>query len=157
MVLRNSEYQPAPKCPWRESPRGDPSPPPEERGKARRPPYSAISMETPVSAQKADHLDSDETKSECGQGCGGTLKCGTKVWSAMRPFRSHWMRGARSWSQTSANWFAAMDTGCCVAAWVVGATANLVTNFRGHGLGPGCWVCGAGHGLPLARAPKSPS
>ena len=52
--LRNHH---APKCPWGETPRGDRSPPPRERGKARKPPYSAISMKTPVSAQEAEHLD----------------------------------------------------------------------------------------------------
>ena len=46
----DSEYRLAPKCPWRDTPREDRSPPFQERGKARKPSYSTISMETPVSA-----------------------------------------------------------------------------------------------------------
>ena len=36
---------------------GNRGPPPQERGKARKPAYPAISKETPVSAKKAKHLD----------------------------------------------------------------------------------------------------
>ena len=63
----NSEYQPAPECPWRGTSQGERSPPSQERGRARQLSYSAISTETPVSAQKAEHLESEETESDCEQ------------------------------------------------------------------------------------------
>ena len=62
---RDSEYRLAPKCPWRGTPRDDGSPAIQERRKARWPPYSAISMKIPVSAQKAEHVGSEETRDEC--------------------------------------------------------------------------------------------
>ena len=61
---RDSEYHLANECPWRDAPRGDRSPPPQGRGKARKPYFPAISTNTPVLAQEAGRLDSEETKSE---------------------------------------------------------------------------------------------
>ena len=64
---RHSEYLLAPKCPWRDTPKGDWSPPSQEQGKASQPSYTANLMQTQVSAQKAEHVGSEETKSECEQ------------------------------------------------------------------------------------------
>ena len=64
---RDSEYRPATKCQWRDTPRGDGSPFPQERDRAHRPSYSSVSMETPVSAQRADHLGESGTDGKCEQ------------------------------------------------------------------------------------------
>ena len=69
----DSEFHLAPECPRRDTPRGNRSPPSQERGKARKPPFAAISMGTPVSARKAEHVESEETKSACEQSSSITL------------------------------------------------------------------------------------
>ena len=61
----DSEYHLGPKCPRRDPPGGDRGPAPLERDKARRPSYSSISTDTPVSARKAEHLKSDEAENDC--------------------------------------------------------------------------------------------
>ena len=43
-----SEYHLAPRCPWRDTPRGDGSSFPQGLDRAREPPFSSVSMETPV-------------------------------------------------------------------------------------------------------------
>ena len=70
---RNSEYHLAPERPRRDTPKGAQSLRPQERGKGSKLPYSAISAEAPVTAQKAAHLDSAETKSECEHSFSTTL------------------------------------------------------------------------------------
>ena len=72
----DSENHLAPQCLWRDTPGGDRSPPPQERGEASKPSYSASSMETRASAQKADHLGAEETKTECEQSFSTTLDVG---------------------------------------------------------------------------------
>ena len=64
---RDSEYRPAPECPRRNTPQGNRGPPPQERSKARKLSYSAFSIETRVSAQRAEHLGSEDAKSACEQ------------------------------------------------------------------------------------------
>ena len=73
---RDSEHRLAPKCPRRDTPRGDRSPPPQGRGKARKLSNSAISIDAPVSAKKGKHLDSEETQEECEQSFATTLGVG---------------------------------------------------------------------------------
>ena len=76
---RDSEYRVsnvALECPWRDTPRGDRSPPSQGRNKARNPFYSPISTRTPVWARKAEHVGSEEAKSECEQSSATTLDVG---------------------------------------------------------------------------------
>ena len=61
---RDIEYHLAPKRPWRDTARGDRGPAPQERDEARRPSYSSISTDTPVSAQ---------TRSDCEQAFSAAL------------------------------------------------------------------------------------
>ena len=61
------EYHSAPKSPWQDTPRGSRSPRFQWRSKVRKPSFRAFAMEIPVSAEKAGHADSEETKSVRGQ------------------------------------------------------------------------------------------
>ena len=45
---RDSEYHLVPRCPWRDTPRGDGCPISPERTRLQRPSYASTSMETPV-------------------------------------------------------------------------------------------------------------
>ena len=57
----DSEYHLAPTCPWRDVLRSELSPAPQGRGKARKPSFSTISMETPVSTSGAGLSEFDTT------------------------------------------------------------------------------------------------
>ena len=63
----DSEYHPAPRCPWRDSPRGDGRPFSPERARSKRPPYSPISMGTPVLSRTTEKGGESETGSKCEQ------------------------------------------------------------------------------------------
>ena len=53
----DSEYHLAPKCPWQDVAESEWGSATSEKGNARKPPNSAISMETPVSVKKADQYE----------------------------------------------------------------------------------------------------
>ena len=72
----DSECHLAPRCPWRDTPRGDGSSLPQQRDRAHRPSYSSISMETPAPAQGAGHTGKAATESECGQPFATTIGMG---------------------------------------------------------------------------------
>ena len=58
---RDSEYHHAPRCPWRDTPRGGGGSLSQGRDRSYRPPYSSISMETPVFPHKAESAGETET------------------------------------------------------------------------------------------------
>ena len=62
-----SGYHLAPKCPWRDALRSELGSASKERGKARNPPYSAISIETPIPASMTERPECEETKNEHAQ------------------------------------------------------------------------------------------
>ena len=66
----------APKSPWRDTPRGDGIACPRGRDMAHRPRYSCISMETPVSAQKAEHIEDGEAERKCERPFSTTIGMG---------------------------------------------------------------------------------
>ena len=82
---RDSERHLAPKCPRMDTERGDRGPAPQERDKVRKPSCSSISLDTPVSAEKAEDLKSEQAASDCEQSVSTTEK---KVWRC-------WMQGLR--------------------------------------------------------------
>ena len=69
-------YHVAPKRPWWDTPRGGLSAVPQGRDKARGPPYSSITRDTPVSAQQAEHLETKETTDACEQSFSVTMDVG---------------------------------------------------------------------------------
>ena len=82
----DSEYNLAPKCPWRDTPRRHrsstakiPREAPQERDKARKLSYSTISMDTPASAKTPAHLNSGETWGENEQAFSTTLDKGGPI------------------------------------------------------------------------------
>ena len=66
----------APNCPRMDTPRGDRSPTPQERDKARRPAYSSIAMDALAPAQKVEHQNSEGARSECEQSFSATVDVG---------------------------------------------------------------------------------
>ena len=49
---------------------------PQERDKARKPPRSTISMDSPVAAEEVEHVNSEETGSKCEQSFDATSDVG---------------------------------------------------------------------------------
>ena len=72
----DSEYHLAQEYPWYDTPGRVRRPTPQEREKARKPYYSTISTDPPVSFQKVEHLNGEETKSECEQPFSAKLDVG---------------------------------------------------------------------------------
>ena len=62
--------------PWKDTPTGDRSPTSQERDETRELSYFTISMDTPVSPQKAEHLDSERAGSDCEQSFSATRDAG---------------------------------------------------------------------------------
>ena len=59
----DSGYHLAPTCSWRDAPESEVGSATPERGRARKPSYSAISAETPVSVREADQFESQDANS----------------------------------------------------------------------------------------------
>ena len=72
----DGDYRLAPKCPWRHTPRGGGGSFPRGRDRTQRPAYFAISMETPVLAQNAEHLEDGEAEGKCEQSSSATMDMG---------------------------------------------------------------------------------
>ena len=72
----DSEYHPAPKCPWRDTPRGGGSSSPQERNRPYRPPYSSTSMETPFLPRRVESVGESEAGSKCEQSLVTTVDAG---------------------------------------------------------------------------------
>ena len=64
----DSEHHLAPRYSWRDTPRGDGSSRPQERDRERRPSFSSIPAETPVSTQGEGNLGDDGPR-ESGESC----------------------------------------------------------------------------------------
>ena len=73
---RDGENLVARERPRMDTPGGDRSPTPQERDKAREPSYFSIAMGAPAPAQKVEHLNSEDARSECEQSFSATFDVG---------------------------------------------------------------------------------
>ena len=72
----DGEYHLTPRCPWRDTPRGDGSSFPQGRDRAHKHSYSSTSIETPVLPQKAESVGDGETGSRREQSSVATVDAG---------------------------------------------------------------------------------
>ena len=97
----DSEYHLVPNFPWQGAPKSDFASASPGRGKARKPSYSAILMETPVSVKKADLSESVEANSAHEQsfaatpGVGGSFLVSESDSRCVTSPGSSWIRAPR--------------------------------------------------------------
>ena len=72
----DSEYHLVPRCPSRDTPRGACNPVSQEPNKGGRPSYLSVATDPPVSAQKVEHLEKEETTGVCEQRFSTTVDAG---------------------------------------------------------------------------------